>query len=142
MDKKESLLALLDQMDNLITEAGQIEEYGQSEKGLGYLMRRSITAGKLCEAARIIDRAETIERNHPRSLITRQARREADKARQEQAELERIIAEPIEEYKAENPRRPIRIPTRKYQRPEAYIQIYRDPHFPLYLMTEGTEPTK
>ncbi len=142
MNEKEKLLALIEKTDKLITEAEALEAYGEGWKALDYYARRSIAAGELCEIIRAIAHAETIAETYPRSIIAREARNEAKEARRKQVELEGIIAETIEEYEAKEPRFPIRKPTREYQRTEGYIHIYRDHHWPLYLMSEGTNPTE
>ena len=141
MNEKENLLALIEKTDELIAEAETLEEYGIGWKARDYNTRRSIAAGELCQIIQNIAAAETIAETYPRSIIAREARNEARAARRKQAELERIIAEPIEEYEAKKPRFPIHKPAREYQQTEGYIHIYRGHHWPLYLMSDGTTPT-
>ena len=136
MDEKEAILKTLEKLDNLIEIAQEIEQYGGSRKGLSYLTRQSIYAGKLCETVKIIDQAETIAENHPRSIIARKAALEARQAEQELAELERIINEPIEKYDGAFLGYEIQLPKRKYVRKEKYMKCWTDHHHPMYLFTE------
>lgn len=139
MDEKERLLALLDNMGEIIADAEDVEETGKSWRILDYDMRKSIAAGKLCEAVFTIDRAEAITKSRPGTLAAIIARHQARKARRKQERLEQIITEPIEEYHPAEPSYDIRMPKRKYQRKDNRFSIWTDHHRPMFILT-GPEP--
>lgn len=100
MNEKENLLSFIRIMMER-TEAAKI--YGEYWMFNDWKARRSHKAGELCQVMETIARMEAKAEHRPGSIGARKARQKAKAARRKLRDLERIIAEPMSEYRPARP---------------------------------------
>jgi len=100
MTERESLLAYIEEME---TETDIAKVYGEDWKYRDYCGRRSHAAGKLCLTVANLARAEAKANRRPGSIGARKAKQKAKAAQRKIKELEKVLAESINEYHTKEP---------------------------------------
>ena len=100
MTERENLLSFIADME---AEAETAKQYGENWRADDWKARWKHTAGELCQTMRTLTRAEAKAKQRPGSIGARKARQKAKATRRKLRDLERIIAEPLKDYKPAEP---------------------------------------